>query len=46
MSSYVPRHRRRPDDRRLGRWVLVVGLFLLAPALGASFAGPYLYVGP
>jgi hypothetical protein len=44
--SYRPRHLCRRDDRRVGGWVIVVGLFLLAPALGAALAGPYLYAAP
>ena len=33
-------------DAALGRWVALVGLFLLAPAVGAALAGPYLSVAP
>jgi hypothetical protein len=40
--AYHPRHRARPDDRRLGGWLITVGLLLLAVAVGASLAGPVL----
>lgn len=42
--SYQPRHLRRRDDRRLGGWLVTIGLFVLVPALGAALAGPYLFV--
>ena len=37
-----PRHLARPDDRRLGGWLMTIGVLLLACAIGASLAGPVL----